>query len=1689
MAKYNPTSSDDVRRFDKELSEDRNDFHLDESTWTQARNAINNSKTGDLGKLGNEPANQYCTEATYTIVGAIHTQADVWVLFSTNETNSEIGLFREGTCEYLTVANSTCLNFSKFHPIRGTSRATGDCDWRVYWDDGLNPSRFLALKVDDFQANLYTNSNSPVPWIQNCIDENGNNPNSPLYPQGCIFCTNTSQIDCDKIRLAPFVQTPCVSIQKSYTNGTLANGSYFAVIAYTLAGQKITDYFTPSNVLGLFDHDNVAGSIDILIDNADTTFDEFELVIVSLINQQTVARRIGLYNITQTKITLDTIDPTLPTVPLELIPVRTPVYDKTDAMYSVNEYLIRIAPTTKLDFNYQPLANQIKTKWQAVEYPSNYYSNGGTNTGYMRDEVYAFFIRWIYDTGDKSKSYHIPGRPARIYSPLGLLDTAPFFDPNNSLVGDTLLFETVNTAEGIPVSIPLADGGTVVAEGTMGYWESTEFYPNANPEVWNASAHPWSQLNNIPYTGTSISDYDLCGEKIRHHKFPDNIVSSVDAHHYNAGGTTIRVMGVTFENIKAPVDNNGNPIANIVGYEILRSARNSNKTVIAKGIINNMRLYDIPDQPNIKGVFQNYPYNDLRPDPFLSVGQTVSNSSSGNTPAQQSQYSQVLFSFHSPDTTFARPFLGSNELKLYSRYHGTVEGEFEWSEEHPKFKILRNFAFFASAVTGLGIAGLATNGQRTYNTDQLRISPNFWLLAGGTGGVEPVSYGTSTALATAAQAAYNAGISPSLLFTPGNLNNTASFLTNLVGGSNQTNAALLAYLATTAGASSLPHFTGGTKNISYTDSAFSSLPFVLRVVANTFANQGFAYYWTEGVNQTLDLIKAFSKYRNFALKYNSHGFYNNFLSPLSTSRRREIIEKSYVGPDLLDFTSSLRINNLFRNKFVALNTNRFIDDPQTGNPGIADNTRQRPTDVASLPGYSAYNIKDPTNNAPFTTTTSCHYSAIKQRLRNQYGQVDSIQQVPVSNCFVEIKVGNPIPNSGTLFGGDIYISRYTEKTSFFYFYDWLFNQPDGYQFNYDQYKMIPYPTYWLNSDEFDASDFTESLVSNPFQPLQWVLPNDFYNLDNFNFSLWFTVKNAYFYLFNSGVRDFFVESEINVGYRDWGELDSEKHYPIITDLKTLFSTNIIKSGNYYKYDQSLSIIKTLPNLISWGETQLRNYSPYLAETCYTYSKNRVIYSLQSQFESSKDYWRVFLVNNYYDFRDYVTCIKPVNKSGAMIFFEASSPVQFQGLDQLQTDLGTKLTIGDGGLFSQPLQSIINADASYEYGSCQDTASVINTPMGLYWISQNQGKIFRLGNGVEEVSLDNLKWWLAQYLPYQLLQQNITNIQNFELTNNTIAGIGCQSVFDNQNQLAYFCKKDYIVKRDLPANISLTYLGTDQFQVNTVIGGEGLPINTITLGDPLYFEDASFTISYDPKAEGFISYHDWHPTLTLPGKNTFMSVSPTDKKSIWIHNNRCDLYANYYGKDYPFEIEWMVNTGNQVNTVRSIEYQLEVYKYAPNCYDRFHKLDTNFDEAVVYNTEQCSGLLKLNLTPRNNAPLILNYPIINPTNIEILFSKVEQKYRFNQFWDVTRDRGEFPIGSPYPPPTPNVGSYAQQTIWNTAANGYIRTLNPNNLDYNKESLQRKKFRHYTTSVLLRKLVSGDSKFLVMTSTNKNLYSPR
>jgi len=63
--------------------------------------------------------------------------------------------------------------------------------------------------------------------------------------------------------------------------------------------------------------------------------------------------------------------------------------------------MLRVGPRTRYSFNYQPTANKIKSKYVIWEVESNFYKNGGAVTAYMSDEVYPFFIRFLYDTGER----------------------------------------------------------------------------------------------------------------------------------------------------------------------------------------------------------------------------------------------------------------------------------------------------------------------------------------------------------------------------------------------------------------------------------------------------------------------------------------------------------------------------------------------------------------------------------------------------------------------------------------------------------------------------------------------------------------------------------------------------------------------------------------------------------------------------------------------------------------------------------------------------------------------------------------------------------------------------------------------------------------------------------------------------------------------------------------------------------------------------------------------------------------------------------------------------------------------------------------------------------------------------------------------------------------------------------------
>ncbi len=1944
------TNGAKTHSFSKGMNKDTTDIYMSDGLWYNAVNAINNSHYGETGSIGNEPSNKYCTEAPFTIIGYAYIKETEWVVFSTNNFSSEIGIFNETGCLYSKVVNDDCLGFKTTHLITAFVRENYDCSFSVYWQDNLNPDRTMNL--------------SNVPYI--C---------TPVSQDPCDGEICTDQLDCEKLRLNPIVKQPCISVEKAKGSGQLNNGSYMAVIAYSENGIRLTDYSMPSVPQALWLDTGIGGGIEINISDLDENYEEYELTVICVITQNAIAKKIGNYSIFQKRVVLDIIAGALETVPLSYIPLRSVIYEKSEKMAVVNGYLIRSGLSTQPYLNYQLQANKISVNWVAAEHDVNYYWNGGNVTGYMRDEVYAFFIRWVYQTGNRSASYHIPGR-----APIPT-DLAAVSGTDVVLPTETQAWQVYDTATRYTSSGVGKDGGEIIARGNMAYWQSSELYP-VNPQIWG----------------------DLCFQPIRHHKMPSNET----IHIHNQGGGKIVILGVEFTDIEHPIDENGNPVPDVVGYEILRGSREGNKSIVAKGIFANMLEFAIDGQTSKKGLMQNYPYNDVRPDPFLSDDYTILDNNVNEEPwesaSKLSNYKKNYLSFHSVETNFVRPAFGQNYIKVYTEEKGTSTGQYQLPYKHPRFKLLTDNALALAFAVGTGIALIDALGKSTIK-----------------GGNFPLVAATGAPYADASRESA-----------------PATTIADLISGG------ILSAISA-----------GGQGNLLGTVAGI--VQFALQL----------AFWIPKGMSVVLDLIRNLANYRDYTLQYNSHGFYGNYAAITNSSIpsaypkcfRRKVTDNmiKYVGMHLQDFNNTYRINNLYRTKFVCLQTTADLPYPVS-----VDNSKKRVRDVSGITWANPF--------GEFTSSIAQYYGAIKVDYENQYGQLYSVVQIPTDSCVYETQpVVGITYNTIDTYGGDVYINRYTEKNTYCFFNSWMIGELDGTEFDYRNRVNGPSPRYYAALYNFDSSDFAIDFDWNfPSQILPDIditSPSDFYRLDAAGVNgstLRFVRKNSWFYLFYNGVRDYFTESELNMAFRDYGEEVTQKFYDVygnsFNDISAMFRSDLIKEPIFYKYDLSLSTSKLFNNLANWGQLLPRDYDPALYASCFEYFPKRSVYSLQQKSGLRRDNWRNYLPLNYKDFPGKINIIKPLNATGCVILYEDMEPTTFIGVDQLQTQGGVKVTIGDSGLFQNNYQSLTNSDDALSYGSSISSRAAVNTPYGLFFASQKTGKILQTnGTGLDEVSKSGLKFWFAENLPSKMLEV----YPNYPLYDNPVAGIGVQAIYDSMYELVYFTKRDYVPLRndllfddpsgipyyacgeiepgpdtvivpepvvvtpcgdcpegfemingecvgqstvpavydgpyitinkaerngqaynkfgirlypdisaqtkplkgvgpytayevkasngtgalispiaavqsnlwgadgfcnssmagrlnnagiwpddgnstdfdDNPLNVDVCYsycldvpetrqyligiagdnevkiyvdnvlwvylssrdssgnpdnsvgrpfyhwhtfpvtlqagqrnirlcgrnfdqtaafaaeiydltlaeiqtnglltpkdvstsscgsmtadidsfiifstrdfigesipdpastgdftcpvgqlivdscnngsclitetlpgtpcvscdLGTSAVEIDygssitltwssqfatTVTMNNGVgevplsgiltvtPLNNTTyyivaedangntsvcsiaitvnpvvqkcpcaFDDPLCFDPCNWTVSYDPKQKMWVSFHDWHPTLMIPSFQNFYTI---DGNTIWKHNDRWDSFCNYYDKNYPWEIEYPIVTPNQVTTLRSFEYYMDVYKFYNDGKDFFHVLDENFDRAIIYNSEQISGILRLRIKQKNNPLDIIAQPVIGADYIEILYSKEENKFRFNQFWDITNDRGEF--------------SGTKLPMWRSKCSGYLKDINPDYVDYNKPALQHKKFRHYGNRVILRKNISNDNKMIFKLTNAKNLNSPR
>ena len=293
----------------------------------------------------------------------------------------------------------------------------------------------------------------------------------------------------------------------------------------------------------------------------------------------------------------------------------------------------------------------------------------------MRDETYPFEFVPLLKNGKQCDGFIISSRIANPQD-LAIIQNN---DTDNLPVPT---YKVYNTAF-VTGTSPNYDGSSTYEGewqfGEFAYTESTELIP-CNDIYGN--------LQNTP---------------IRHHKFPDNLISN----HFDKDGY-IYPIGVKID-VQQIVDaiNNSSLTQeqkdNIAGFKITRGNRANNKSIKAKGIVRNVGKY-IKDEQTF--YFPNYPYNDLSADPFISSEQTTNDQGSKNQLEAFDETSLYRYVFNSPDTSFFQPSLGSH-LKIESLLSGTSQTHFVPVQKHSQYKFLTFGAYVTSLAAGVGV-GFAT---------------------------------------------------------------------------------------------------------------------------------------------------------------------------------------------------------------------------------------------------------------------------------------------------------------------------------------------------------------------------------------------------------------------------------------------------------------------------------------------------------------------------------------------------------------------------------------------------------------------------------------------------------------------------------------------------------------------------------------------------------------------------------------------------------------------------------------------------------------------------------------------------------------------------------------------------------------------------------------------------------------------
>lgn len=457
-------------------------------------------------------------------------------------------------------------------------------------------------------------------------------------------------------------------------------------------------------------------------------------------------------------------------------------------------------------------------------------------------------------------------------------------------------------------------------------------------------------------------------------------------------------------------------------------------------------------------------------------------------------------------------------------------------------------------------------------------------------------------------------------------------------------------------------------------------------------------------------------------------------------------------------------------------------------------------------------------------------------------------------------------------------------------------------------------------------------------------------------------------------------------------------------------------NNFWLYDNTHS----LPCQFEVGFGMSDPYDTCVCPLDYT---NKIVYSNRQNLESHVDSWRNFKPNNNLEIPADMGKISKMFVIGNSIYAHTTDMIiALLGGGSFNIDSDTTL-LGTGELFGAARP--IYGGVVEGYAGLLDPNAAEVSAYGYMFPDREARTWYRFNGGglPEPISDEGVRGFMDENMDLELLKA----FPCFKLVDLKLpGGIGYSFGVDHRYKRLLFTKVDY---KPIYNDIQLS-----EDNITFTKGGK-----MVSIHDPKYFENKSFTLSYHIPTKSWVSFHNYTPFLYAWNRFDMYSF---EKCGMWLHNVS-GSFGSFYGKIHPFSVEYAVNDKESGDsfTYHGSVLGTEAFRWKEG---RYANAKITFDRGLFYNNHQMTGELDiiddstLDMVERNQERLDL--PLTYKNGI----------WTFNNAPDLQADKEDFQFDpkdkvGPRPVNTDNLVTHSKNNIFR--GNYLANRLIFNNFDTN------------------------------------------